>query len=208
MWRPKSQSYHTSLFVTLLLIYLWSLIKPSDIFTWFLEMFPVLIGLAVLLSTYRRFRLTDLTYTLIWGHAVILLVGAHYTYAQVPLFDWIKDIFDLSRNHYDRLGHFAQGFVPAMIAREVLVRTSPLRGSKWLMPLVVSVCLAISAIYELVEWLAAEMSGSAAEAFLGTQGDVWDTQKDMAFCLVGAILALLFLSSRQNRQLKAIQTDA
>ncbi|MBC8393741.1 MAG: DUF2238 domain-containing protein [Deltaproteobacteria bacterium] len=208
MRHPKNQIYHICLLITLLLIYIWSFIKPSDIFTWFLEMLPVLIGLAVLLLTYRRFRLTDLIYTLIWVHGMILLVGAHYTYAQVPLFDWIKDFFELSRNHYDRLGHFAQGFVPAMIAREVLIRTSPLRGSKWLMPLVVYVCLAISAIYELIEWLVAELTGSAAEAFLGTQGDIWDTQKDMALCFFGASAALFFLSTWHDRQLKEIQTDA
>lgn len=201
----KIQIYHVCLLATLLLIYVWSLMNPSDLFTWFLEMFPVLIGLGVLLFTYHRFRLTNLTYTLICGHAVILLIGAHYTYAEVPLFNWFKDVFDLSRNHYDRLGHFAQGFVPAMIAQEILIRTSPLRSSKWLMPVVVSVCLAISAIYELVEWSVAELTGSAAEAFLGTQGDVWDTQKDMAFCLVGAVLALLFFSSWQNRQIKRLE---
>ena len=200
----KTQTYHICLLATLLLIYVWSVIEPSDMFTWVLEMFPVVLGLGVLLLTYRRFRLTDLTYTFIWGHAVILLVGAHYTYAGVPLFDWFKEVFHFSRNHYDRLGHFAQGFVPAMIAREVLIRTSPLRGSRWLMPLVVSVCLAISAVYELIEWVVAELTGSAAEAFLGTQGDVWDTQKDMAFCLVGAVMALLLFSSWQNRQIKRL----
>ncbi len=208
MKQQKIGACHLCLLVTLLLIYVWSFIYPFDMFTWFLEMLPVPLGLAVLAGTYRKFRLTNLTYTLIWIHAVILLVGAHYTYAEVPLFDWIKDIFDLSRNHYDRLGHFAQGFVPAMIAREVLIRTSPLRGSKWLWPLVISVCLAISAVYELIEWLTAELSGSAAEAFLGTQGDIWDTQKDMAFCLLGAAAALLFLSAWHNRQLKGILTDA
>lgn len=205
MEQRKIRTSHLCFLITLLLVYAWSFIRPSDGFTWFLEMLPVLLGLAVLIWTYYIFRLTDLTYTLILGHAVILLVGAHYTYAEVPLFNWLKDVFDLSRNHYDRLGHFAQGFVPAVIAREVLIRTSPLRGSKWLVPLVVSVCLAISAVYELVEWIVAALTGTAAEAFLGTQGDVWDTQKDMAFCLIGAMLALLFLSSWQNRQIEKLK---
>ncbi len=206
MRRQTLSTYYLCLLSTLLLVYVWSVIEPADLFTWFLEMFPALLGTAVLLLTYRRFRFTPMTYTLIWGHAIILLVGAHYTYAEVPLFNWIKDAFDLSRNHYDRVGHFAQGFVPAMIGREILVRKSPLRGSRWLMPLVVSVCLAISALYELVEWAVAALTGSAADAFLGTQGDVWDTQKDMAFCLIGAVAALLFFSALQDRQIKRLET--
>lgn len=205
MRRQTLSTYYLCLLSTLLAIYIWSVIKPADLFTWFLEMFPALLGTAVLLLTYRRFRFTPMTYTLIWGHAIILLVGAHYTYAEVPLFNWIKDVFDLSRNHYDRVGHFAQGFVPAMVTREILVRKSPLRGSRWLMPLVMSVCLAISALYELVEWAVAALTGSAADAFLGTQGDVWDTQKDMAFCLVGATAALLFFSALQDRQIKRLE---
>lgn len=205
MRRQTLSTYYLCLLSTLLAIYIWSVIEPADLFTWFLEMFPALLGTAVLLLTYRRFRFTPMTYTLIWGHAIILLVGAHYTYAEVPLFNWIKDVFDLSRNHYDRVGHFAQGFVPAMITREILVRKSPLRGSRWLMPLVISVCLAISALYELVEWAVAALTGSAADAFLGTQGDVWDTQKDMAFCLVGATAALLFFSAIQDRQINRLE---
>jgi len=149
------------------------------------------------------------TYTLIWIHAVVLLVGAHYTYAGVPLFDWIQDALDLSRNHYDRFGHFVQGFVPAIIAREVLIRTSPLKNSKWLPITVISMCLAFSAVYELLEWAVAVISGTAAEAFLGTQGDVWDTQKDMALCLVGSVVSLILLSRWHDKQLlKITPTDA
>jgi putative membrane protein len=189
-----------------MLVYLWSVISPVDYFTWALEMFPVILALGILVCTFNRFRLTDLSYTLIGIHAVILLVGAHYTYAQVPLFDWIKNVFDLSRNHYDRVGHLAQGFVPAIIAREILIRTSPLKNSKWLLPVILAFCLAVSAVYELVEWLVAEVSGAAADAFLGTQGDVWDTQKDMIFCLIGAAASLVLLSRRHNRQLMRINT--
>lgn len=205
MQQQKISIYPLCLLSTLLVIYVWSAIEPADLFTWFLEMFPALLGTVVLLLTYRRFRFTPMTYTLMWVHAIILLVGAHYTYAEVPLFDRIKEVFDLSRNHYDRVGHFAQGFVPAMIGREILIRKSPLRGSRWLMPLVVSVCLAISALYELIEWTVAALTGSAAEAFLGTQGDVWDTQKDMAFCLAGAMAALLLFSALQNRQIARLE---
>lgn len=205
MAKKTIPTYYLVLLSSLLLIYIWSLINPTDLYTWFLEMLPVVLGAGVLLLTYRRFRFTSLTYTLIWVHAVILLVGAHYTYAEVPLFDWLKEVFDLSRNHYDRVGHFAQGFVPAMIARELLMRRSPLRGSRWLWPLVVAVCLAVSALYELAEWTIAAMTGSAADAFLGTQGDVWDTQKDMAFCLVGAMAALLSLATWQKREIKRLE---
>lgn len=187
-------------------VYLWSAIAPADRFTWFLEMIPIPLALLVLAPTCQRFRLTDLSYTLILLHAVILLVGAHYTYAKVPLFDWLKDALDLSRNHYDRVGHLAQGFVPAILAREILIRTSPLKKSRWLAPLTISVCLGISAVYELFEWGVAELSGTAAEAFLGTQGDVWDTQKDMAFCLIGSVASLILLSRWHDKQLSKIVT--
>jgi len=192
------------LLVLLIPVYLWSFVCPADRYTWVLEMLPVIIGLLILVPTYTRFRLTNMTYTLIWIHAVVLLVGAHYTYAEVPLFNWIQNVFDLSRNHYDRLGHFVQGFVPAIIAREVLIRTSPLKNSKWLPITVISMCLAFSAIYELLEWAVAVISGTAAEAFLGTQGDVWDTQKDMALCLVGSVVSLILLSRWHDRQLAKI----
>jgi len=186
-------SLHIFLLISLLPIFVWSLIEPYDLFTWVLEALPVIIGLAILIPLYNRFRLTTLTYLLIWLHAIILLIGAHYTYARMPLFNWIQDAFELSRNHYDRLGHFMQGFVPAIIAREVLLRTSPLRKGKWLFFIVVCICLAISAAYELFEALVAVTCADGAVDFLAIQGDIWDTQNDMAFCLAGAVLSLLLL---------------
>lgn len=172
----------------------------ADRLTWFLENAPVLIAAPILVATCRRFPLTPLAYRLLALHALILMVGGYYTYAKVPLGDWVRDALDLSRNHYDRVGHFAQGFVPAIIAREILLRRTPLRSGAMLNVLVVCVCLAISASYELVEWGSAVAAGSAADAFLGTQGDVWDTQWDMFMCLVGAVTALL-LSRVHDRQL-------
>ncbi len=176
-------------------------IGPYERTTWLMEVFPVLIAVPVLVATARRFPLTPLAYRLIFLHAVILMVGGHYTYARVPLGFWLQDALDLARNHYDRIGHFVQGFVPAIIAREILLRRSPLKPGKWLFFLVVAVCLSISACYELVEWAAAVIGGSAADEFLGTQGDVWDTQWDMFMALLGALSALLLLSRRHDRQL-------
>jgi putative membrane protein len=175
--------------------------------TWVLEIAPILLVAPILVATARRFPLTPLVYRLLALHAVILMVGGHYTYAKVPLGFWVQDALGLARNHYDRLGHFAQGFVPAMLAREVLLRRSPLHRGKWLAFLVVCVCLAISATYELIEWLAAVLGGSAADAFLGTQGDVWDTQWDMFMALVGAIAALLLLSRVHDRQIASLDAD-
>ena len=173
----------------------WSVWQPKDRFTWVLEVFPALLGAVLLAATYRRFRLTDLAYGLLFVHALILLVGGHYTYAEVPGFSgW-------SRNPFDRIGHFAQGFVPAILAREILLRTSPLKPGKWLDFLVASVCLAFSACYELFEAGTAILTGTAADAFLGTQGDVWDTQKDMATALVGAVSALGLLGRLHDRLL-------
>jgi len=169
--------------------------------TWLLEVAPILVIAPILVLTARRFPLTPLVYRLLFVHALILMLGGHYTYAKVPLGFWAQDAFGLARNHYDRLGHFAQGFVPAMLAREVLLRRSPLVRGKWLAFLVVCVCLAFSATYELIEWLAAIIGGSSAESFLGTQGDVWDTQWDMFMALVGAGSALLCLSRVHDRQL-------
>ena len=196
---------HIACLLSIAIVFVWSYIGCHDPFTWFLEVAPVLIALPVLALTYRRFPLTDLLYVLIAIHAVILMVGGHYTYARVPLFDWIRDAFDLSRNHYDKAGHFAQGFIPAMVTREILLRRSPLQRGRWLAFLVVCVCLAISAAYELVEWVTAEMAGGGAEDFLGTQGDVWDTQKDMATCLIGALAALLLLSRRHDKELVSLR---
>lgn len=184
-----------------LLVFVWSAIKPHDYFTWFLEVFPAIIAAPILALTYRRFPLTSLAYVLIAIHAMILMVGGHYTYAEVPLFNWLRDTFHLARNNYDRVGHFAQGFVPALLAREILLRTTPLKPGKMLFFLVVCVCLAISASYELFEWAVAEATGEAADSFLGTQGDVWDTQKDMAWALCGAVVSLLTLSRWHDRML-------
>ena len=185
-------------------VFVWSAIDPHDRLTWFLEVAPVILAASILAATYRRFRFTNLVYVLISLHALILMIGGHYTYAEVPLFYWIKDTFGFARNHYDRVGHFAQGFVPAMVAREILIRLSPLDAGKWLFFIVVSICLAISAFYELIEWWAALVSATAAEAFLGTQGDVWDTQWDMFLALCGAVLAQLLLGRVHDRSLERL----
>ena len=182
----------------------WSAVRPHDYFTWFLEVVPVLIGLPIALALHRRFPLSNLLLVLLWWHGVILIFGGHYTYARVPLGDWAMSWFGWTRNNYDKLGHFAQGFVPAILTREILIRTSPLKGSKWLPFLVVSVCLAFSALYELIEWLTAVTSGAAAEDFLGTQGDPWDTQTDMAMALVGAIAAVVLLARWHDRSLEKL----
>jgi len=174
--------------------------------TWVLEVFPIFLAIPVLVATAKRFPLTPLAYRLLFLHALILMVGGHYTYAKVPLGFWVQDALHLGRNHYDRLGHFAQGFVPAIIAREVLLRRSPLERGKWLFFLVTCVCVAISASYELIEWLAALLGGSSADAFLGTQGDVWDTQWDMFMALVGALSALVLLPRVQDRQIEELGT--
>ncbi len=176
-------------------------IRPHDRVTWVLEVIPVFIGAPILIATRRRFPLTPLLYVLIFLHALILMLGGHYTYARVPLGFWVQDLLDLGRNHYDRLGHFAQGFVPAILVREVLLRKTPLRPGGWLFFLVTSVCLAFSAFYEFTEWWAAVLGGSAADAFLGTKGDVWDTQWDMFLALIGAITAQLVLGRVHDRQL-------
>jgi putative membrane protein len=189
-------------------VLVWSGIEPRDRFTWLLEVAPVLLGAPVLVALRRRFRLTRLVYTLLWLHAIILMVGGKYTYAEVPLGFWVQDAFGFSRNHYDRIGHFAQGFIPAMLAREVLIRRSPLAGSRWLPFLVVCFCLAFSALYELIEFWTALATGEAAEAFLGTQGDVWDTQWDMQMALIGAVAALPTLSRLHDRQLAHLPAQA
>lgn len=185
----------------------WSAWWPHDYFTWLLEVVPVFIGVPLIIAVQRRFPLSTLLLVLIWLHCVVLIVGGHYTYARVPLGDWWMQWFGWTRNNYDKLGHFAQGFVPAVLAREILVRTSPLgnrgdgRRSRWLPFLIVSVCLAFSAFYELVEWWTAVASGAAAEDFLGTQGYAWDTQSDMAWALIGALAALALLSGVHDRSM-------
>jgi putative membrane protein len=179
----------------------WSAIGPRDRATWLMEVAPAFLAIPVLVATRRRFPLTPLLYVLIAVHVAILALGGHYTYAEVPLGFWVRDALGLARNHYDRLGHLAQGFVPALVARELLLRTSPLRPGRWLAVIVTSVALAISALYELVEWAAAVMLGQGADAFLGTQGDPWDTQSDMLMALVGAIAAQALLARVQDVQL-------
>ncbi len=178
-----------------------SYINPYDRLTWYLETFPVLIGLPMVILTYRRFPLTPLCYRLLFVHALILILGAHYTYARVPFGFWIQDLFEFTRNHYDRIGHIAQGFVPAILAREILLRCSPLVTGKWLFLIVTSICLAFSAFYEMIEWWAAVIAGEASIEFLGTQGDVWDTQWDMFLALLGAMAAQLLLGSSHSKAL-------
>jgi putative membrane protein len=180
-------------------------IAPRDRLTWVLEVAPILIAAPILVATARRFPLTPLAYRLIFVHALILMLGGHYTYAEVPLGDWVADALGLLRNPYDRVGHFAQGFVPAVVVREILIRRSPLRPGKWLAFLVVCVCLAISAAYELVEWWSALIGGENADAFLGTQGDQWDTQWDMFMALVGAVAALALLGRVHDRQITRLE---
>jgi putative membrane protein len=189
---------------TLLPVVAWSWVGPHDRLTWWLESFPVLLGVPLILLFARRFPLSTLLLVLIWLHAVVLVVGGHYTYARVPLGEWARDWFGWPRNNYDKLGHFMQGFVPAILTRELLVRTSPLRASRWLGFLVTCVCLAFSAFYELLEWLSAILGGGAAEDFLGTQGYVWDTQSDMFLALIGAVLALVLLPRLHDRSLQSV----
>jgi putative membrane protein len=181
---------------------LWSAIDPKDYPTWILEVLPAVAAAALLWLTRRRFPLTRLAYVLILVHCIILIVGGHYTYAEVPLFDWIRDGFGQSRNNYDKVGHFVQGFVPAVVAREVTIRKAVFSSPEWRNFFIVGLCLGISAFYELIEWSVALVSDTAAEAFLGTQGDVWDTQSDMALALAGAILALALLGRLHDRQLR------
>lgn len=195
---------HAALLGAFAMVLVWSGILPRDRLTWLLEVLPAIVGAVVLVAVYRRHRLTDLVYVLVTVHAVILCIGGHYTYAEVPAFNWLRDEFGLARNYYDRVGHVAQGFVPAMIAREVLVRAAVVNGERWRHFIVTCICLAISAFYELIEWWVAVASGQAAEAFLGTQGDIWDTQWDMFLALCGAIAALALLGRWHDRQMVAL----
>ena len=194
-----------SLFIAVLTVVVWSAVNPHDRFTWFLEVAPILIGLPILFVTRNRFPLTPLAYMLLAIHACILAVGGHYTYAEVPAGFWVRDLMGWTRNNYDRLGHLAQGFIPAIVAREILLRTSPLRRGKWLTFLVICFCMALSSFYELIEWWTAAATGTAADAFLGTQGDPWDTQWDMMLAMIGACLSLLLLSRVHDRQLAGLQ---
>jgi len=198
------KTYHLILLGSLLLFLLWSVINPYDLFTWFLEVLPVLIGIVVLIYLYPRFAFSNFVYTLIWIHAVILIIGGHYSYAEMPLFNWIRDTFLLDRNYYDRVGHFAQGFFPAIISREVLLRQTPLKQGKWLNFIIVSICLALSAAYELFEFAMAKALGATADSFLGSQGDIWDAQWDMTYALIGAILALVILGRAHDRVMEKL----
>ncbi|MFQ5634279.1 MAG: DUF2238 domain-containing protein [Gammaproteobacteria bacterium] len=188
---------------TFLAVLVWSGIGPKDYPTWALEVFPAVIGFVVLAATRRTFPLTPLVYSLILIHCIVLMVGGHYTYAEVPLFESLKPLLGFERNNFDKLGHLLQGFVPALIAREVLVRKDVIPSSSWRNFFIVCFCLAFSAFYELIEWAVAIVSETAAEAFLGTQGYVWDTQSDMAFALVGSIAALALLGRIHDRQVRA-----
>lgn len=183
---------------------IWSGINPRDQFTWFLEVLPAVVAVVVLALTYRSFRLTPLVYGLVLVHCIILMIGGHYTYAEVPFFDYLSELSGSSRNNFDKLGHFAQGFVPALIAREIILRKNIISGAGWQAFFIVSFCLAISAFYELIEWWVALATGEDAEAFLGTQGYVWDTQSDMGLALTGSIIALLVMSRWHDRQLERI----
>lgn len=193
---------------TLLIVFtaalLWSIINPNEGFTCFLEIIPAIIGFVILVFTFKKFRFTNFTYTLILIHCIILFIGGHYTYAEVPFFNYIKEIFDQSRNNYDKVGHFAQGFVPAMIIRELFIRKKVISSQSFFNFIIVSICLAISAAYEWIEWFVSVSTGEGGDAFLGTQGYVWDTQSDMLFATIGAIIALLLFSKTQDKALLKI----
>jgi putative membrane protein len=196
---------HLCLLLGVAIVFVWSGWKPYDRFTWWLEIAPALIGGAILISTYSRFRFTTLVYTLVALHMILLFVGGHYTYARVPLFQWLEPIFGWHRNHFDRLGHFMQGLVPALIAREIFIRQRVVNSAGWRFSIIILICMGISALYELLEWLTALTAGvGASTAFLGTQGDPWDTQEDMCMALIGAFCALIFFSFWQNRQMRTL----
>ncbi|KHD13666.1 DUF2238 domain-containing protein [Clostridium butyricum] len=197
----SNKKFHLILLVMLLSILIWSVIEPKDLFIWFLEVLPVILGVAVLICIYPKYRFSNFIYVLITIESIILIVGGHYTYAEMPIFNWIRDTFDLSRNYYDRLGHFMQGFIPAMIAREIIIRNKVINKKKYLSFIVICICLAISASYELIEFVVAKLTGNAADAFLGTQGDVWDTQWDMLMALIGSVTSLSLFSRYHDKKL-------
>lgn len=198
---------HIVLLIILSIVCVWSAINPYGKTLWILEALPFLIGFATLAATYKRFQFTDITYIFILIHFIILLIGAHYTYARVPLFDWIRDEFGLMRNNYDKVGHFAQGFIPAFIVREILVRLKVLNKKSWLPFFVVCICLSISAVYELFEWFVAVVIKQSADDFLGMQGYEWDTQSDMLCATIGAIVMLIFFSKLQDKQIGEIERN-
>lgn len=186
------------------LTFVWSIINPKEEFTYFLEIIPAIIGILILTLTFNKFRFSNFTYTLILIHCIILFIGGHYTYAEVPFFDYIKEVFHQSRNNYDKVGHFAQGFVPAMIIRELFIRKKVIANQSFFNFIIICICLAISAAYEWIEWFVSIATGEGGDAFLGTQGYVWDTQSDMLFATIGATVALLLFSKTQDNQLRNI----
>jgi putative membrane protein len=181
---------------------IWSGIAPHDYFTWIMEIFPGIIGFLILVFTFKKFRFTYLTYCLILVHCYILFIGGHYTYAEVPLFDWIKEVFNQTRNNYDKVGHFAQGFVPAMIVRELFIRQQIVKNSGWISFLTLCVCMSISVLYEFLEWFVAIITGESADSFLGTQGYIWDTQSDMLYATIGAVCMIVLISKIQDKMIK------
>ena len=182
-------------------------IQPKEYFTWFLEVSPAIIGFLILLFTYKKFQFTNFTYFFILIHCYILFLGGHYTYAEVPLFDWIKENFEQSRNNYDKIGHFAQGFVPAMIIRELFIRKNVVANKSFFNFIIVSICLAINAAYEWIEWGVSLATAEGGDSFLGTQGDIWDTQSDMLFATIGAICMLIFFSKRQTKAIQELTSN-
>ena len=194
---------YTLLGLTFLLL-VWSAIKPFEYFTWFLEVLPAIIGVLILIITFKKFRFTNFVYILIFLHCAILIIGGHYTYAEVPLFDWIQETFNQTRNNYDKVGHFAQGFVPAMITRELLLRKKVVNSNSWLNFIVVCIAMAISVTYEFIEWAVSMGTGEGGDSFLGTQGYIWDTQSDMLYATIGAILALVFFGKYHTRKINSL----
>ncbi|MCY8235008.1 DUF2238 domain-containing protein [Priestia endophytica] len=204
MIKGKNNMIHLFLLLFVTAVFIWSMIKPVGRYlTWALEVSPAVVGLIIVIATYNKFRLTTLSYTIIAILAILMFVGGHYTYSKVPLFNWIKDVFNLKRNHYDRFGHLLKGLF-AIVIREILLRKTQITKGPWLFAIITSISLAIASLYEIIEWLVSKITkgGKAAKDFLGTQGDIWDTQWDMSFALVGSILALLILSKLHNRLLK------
>ncbi|PUB11941.1 DUF2238 domain-containing protein [Paenisporosarcina sp. OV554] len=205
----KEAKLHFSLLVVVILVFIWSVIKPAVLWTWVAEASPSVVAVIIIIITYKKFRLTSLSYWIIAILSILTFIGGHYTYAEVPLFNWIKDEFNLQRNHYDRFGHFLKG-LSAIVVREILIRNTPLTKGTWLFAISTSIVLAIAALYEIIEWLSTKLphAKKATEDFLGMQGDEWDAQWDMSFALIGAILALLVFSNLHNHQLKKLNNKS
>jgi putative membrane protein len=197
---------YTLLGLTVLLL-IWSAINPFEYFTWFLEVLPAVIGVLVLIFTFKKFRFTNFVYVLIFFHCVILIVGGHYTYVEVPLFDWMQETFNKTRNNYDKVGHFAQGLVPAMIARELLGRKKVINSNSWLNFIVVCIAMAISVAYEFIEWAVSLGTGEGGDSFLGTQGYIWDTQSDMLYATIGVILTLIIFGEYHRSQINKLMSN-